>query len=213
VEISIILSECGAVGGFLGDSISEPLLQIGIMVSVVGYLVFLQPLMVLVLFAVFLPQFIFVPMIQKKINKRARIRIATLRAASAEVVGEKAAEADILNGQNQRFARVFELNMGIFKLKFSMNFLMNLTHQLGIALILSVGGMFVVAGKTEIGTVVAFVSGLATVKDPWGDLVAWFQNLMVTNAKYRLIFEAIGKIFMTKGFARSDQSLKQPAAV
>jgi ABC-type bacteriocin/lantibiotic exporter with double-glycine peptidase domain len=139
------------------------------MVSVVGYLIFLQPLMVLLLFAVFLPQFIFVPMIQRKINKRARIRLATVRAASAEVVGEKTAEADILNSQNQRFARVFHLNMGIFKLKFSMNFLMNLTHQLGIALILSVGGLLVVAGKTEVGTVVAFVSGLATVKDPWGE--------------------------------------------
>jgi ABC-type multidrug transport system fused ATPase/permease subunit len=212
VEISIILSECEAVGGFVGDSISEPLLQVGIMVSVVGYLIFLQPLMVLVLVAVFLPQFVFVPLIQLKINKRARIRIATLRAASAEVVGEKAEGGDILGGQNQRFSRVFNLNMGIFKLKFSMNFLMNLTHQLGIALILSVGGWFVVTGRTEVGTVVAFVSGLSTVKDPWGDLVAWFQNMMVTSAKYDLISDAVGKNVDAKNLPPQEKSAEpQPA--
>jgi ABC-type bacteriocin/lantibiotic exporter with double-glycine peptidase domain len=158
------------------------------------------------------PQFISVPLIQQKINKSARIRNATLRAAGAEVVGDKAGEEDILSGQNQRLSRVSQLNMGIFKLKFSMNFLLKLTHQVGIALILSMGGWFAV-GKTEVGTVVAFVSGLATVKDPWGDLVAWFQNFVVTNAKYRLIFEAIGKIFVSKSFVRAEQSVKQPAAV
>ncbi|WP_375459284.1 hypothetical protein [uncultured Enterovirga sp.] len=57
--------------------------------------------------------------------------------------------------------------MGVYELKFSMNFLMNLCHQLGIAGILGVGGWFVVRGQTEIGTVVAFISGLATIKDPW----------------------------------------------
>jgi len=72
IEISMVVSECEAVGGFVGDSISEPLLQAGIMVSVVGYLVYLQPLMVLILLAVLLPQFVFVPLMQLSINRKAR---------------------------------------------------------------------------------------------------------------------------------------------
>jgi ABC-type multidrug transport system fused ATPase/permease subunit len=194
VEISMILSECEPVGGFVGDSISEPLLQAGIIVSVVGYLIYLQPVMALVILAVFLPQVIFVPFIQLSINKRARTRISILRDASAEVAGVQANASEVLSSQQQRFLRIFNLNMGIFKLKFSMNFLMNLTHQLGIALILSVGGWFVVNGRTELGTIVAFVSGLSTIKDPWGDLVTWFQNMMVTSAKYQLMSDAMGKI-------------------
>jgi len=124
-----------------------------------------------------------------------------LRAASAEIVNEQENTDEMILSQSQRFSHVFDLNIGIFKLKFSMNFLMNLTHQLGIAVILCVGGWFVVNGKTEVGTVVAFVSGLTTVKDPWGDLVAWFQNLMVTSAKYQLISEVVGNVFAANSSA------------
>ncbi len=66
--------------------------------------------------------------------------------------------------------------MGIFGLKFSMNVLMNLSYHLGVAGILAVGGDAIAAGEAEIGTVVAFVSGLAHMNDPWGDLVGWFRT-------------------------------------
>jgi ABC-type multidrug transport system fused ATPase/permease subunit len=69
---------------------------------------------------------------------------------------------------------------------------MNLCHRLGIAVILGAGGWFVVIGKTEVGTVVAFISGLATVKDPWDDLMTWFQTMMVTRARYHLLTAALG---------------------
>ena len=43
VEISMILSESEPIGGFVGVSISEPLLQGGILLSVFGYLAWLEP--------------------------------------------------------------------------------------------------------------------------------------------------------------------------
>jgi hypothetical protein len=53
--------------------------------------------------------------------------------------------------------------------------------------------LLVVMKEAEVGMVVAFISGLTTVRDPWGDLVLWFQNLMVTRTKYRLIAEALDR--------------------
>jgi ABC-type bacteriocin/lantibiotic exporter with double-glycine peptidase domain len=61
----------------------------------------------------------------------------------------------------------------------------------GIAVVLGVGGWLVINRQAEVGMVVAFISGLSTVRDPWGDLVLWFQNLMMTNTKYRLITKAV----------------------
>ena len=84
--------------------------------------------------------------------------------------------------------------LGIFKLKYSMNFLMNLTQNFGKLMILAVGGWYVINGQTEVGTVVAFVSGLHNVADPWGDLVNWFQDMMVNNAKYQLFIAAMDKL-------------------
>jgi ABC-type multidrug transport system fused ATPase/permease subunit len=190
IQVSLIVAESEPVGAFMGECISEPLLQGGIMVCVVGYLIYLQPVIALVLLGVYLPQCVFVPLIQRAINRRAQARIAVLREASAGVIGQDA-DHDETAGQERRFARVFKLNIGVYKLKYSMNFLMNLCHQLGIAAILGIGGWFVVLGKIQIGTVVAFVSGLATVKDPWDDLATWFQTMMVTGARYALMRQTL----------------------
>ena len=189
-EISMIIAESEPVGSFVGDSVSEPLLQAGILASVMVYLVILQPVMAVVIGAVFLPQLLFVPLMQRAITARARERIATLRAASAALVGAGVRE-DARPGQDDRFGSVFALNMGIYRLKFTMNFLTNLCHQLGIAGILGFGGWFVVRGETQVGTVVAFISGLATMKDPWDDLTTWFQTMMVTRARYTLMRDVL----------------------
>ncbi len=192
-EISMVIAESEPIGAFMGESISEPLLQGGILISVSGYLLYLQPIMAIVIAAVFVPQFVFVPLMQRAVTKRAQARIAKLREASGALVGEEAGE-DLRRRQDERFAEVFTLNMGVYKLKYTMNFLMNLCHQFGIAGILAIGGWLVVSGKTEVGTIVAFISGLATIKDPWDDLATWFQTLMVTLGRYQLFREALSKV-------------------
>ncbi len=186
VEISMILTESVPIGGFIGISVSEPLLQGGILVSVFGYLVYLDPWMALLCVAVFSPQLVFVPLLQRAINRRASDRIRTLRTVSGDIVG---GEGAISTAHDSHLERVFTLNMGIFKLKYSMNFLMNLMHHLGVATALGVGGWHAARGNLEVGTVVAFISGLAKVNDPWGDIVNWFREMTDVNMRYRLVAE------------------------
>jgi len=188
VEISMILSEAEPIGGFAGISFSEPLLQGGLLLSVFAYLTWLEPWMALLSVAVFSPQVVFVPLIQRAINRRAADRIRTMREVSGEIVGASAGRAEAQNGH---LDHVFALNMGIFKLKFSMNFLMNLMHHLGVATALGVGGLLAVQGRLEVGTVVAFISGLAKVNDPWGDVVNWFREMTVVAMRYRMVSEAM----------------------
>ncbi len=89
--------------------------------------------------------------------------------------------------------RVFALNMGIYKLKFGMNLGMNMMYALSVAVALGVGGWFAVSGRIEVGTVVAVVSGLGKLNDPWGDLVNWGRELSVDAVKYRLFADAVGR--------------------
>src|SRR6185295_10965099 len=126
VGISMIITEAEPIGGFIGMSISEPLLQGGVLLSVFGYMVWLNPWMALLSIAVFSPQFVFVPLMQQAMNRRASERIQTLRQVSDGIVsasgsGDPAPAA----AQDALVNHVFRLNMSIFKLKFSMNFLMN----------------------------------------------------------------------------------------
>jgi ABC-type bacteriocin/lantibiotic exporter with double-glycine peptidase domain len=86
-----------------------------------------------------------------------------------------------------RMDRVVSLNMQIYWFKFTMSFLMNLTHHFGVISVLLVGGWYVLQDQLEVGTVVAFISGLKQVNEPWRDLVDYFREMSVSQVKYRLI--------------------------
>ena len=189
VEISLILAEPEAIGGFVGIAVSELVLQVGILVSVFAYMFFVHPLLALVCLAIFSPQLVFVPLMQAAINRRVQSRIGVLRQASVGVL--LAAGRDAAGEQRSRFADIFELNLGIVKLRFSMKFLMNFTHNAGKVIVLCVGGWYVIRGEADVGTVVAFVSGLGNIRDPWSDLVNWYQDMMLTSAKYRTFVGAM----------------------
>ena len=185
------LSEAEPIGAFVGSSVSEPLLQGGIPISVFAYMVYLQPMMALVAFGVFFPQSVIVPIMQRALNRRVSVRIWTLRKISTGLVEDESRGSLSLELQNRQVGRVFDLNMGIYKIKFSLNFVMNILQYAGLAGILGLGGVLVTTGKTDIGTVVAFAAGLAKINDPWGDLVTWYRDLHVTNERYRLISSAL----------------------
>lgn len=199
LEISIILSEAEPVGGFVGLSVSEPLLQGGILVSVFGYMIYLQLHMALLCLLVLSPQIIFVPMMQHAINRRTGLRIQTLRDVSGGIAAIDPRDRQLTILQDGRIDHVFELNMGIYKLKFGMNFLMNAMYHLGVTITLAVGGWYAVNGQIEVGTVVAFLSGLNKVNDPWGDIVNWFREMAVSRVKYRLIVQASDWLLELRG--------------
>jgi ABC-type multidrug transport system fused ATPase/permease subunit len=191
IAVSMIVAEVDPIGGFVGGSVSEPLLQGGILASVLAYLIHIDPWMALGAFALFIPQFFFVPLMQAAVNWRAGARIRILRQLGTGVI-------DRANGHfrddDQRIDRVFSLDMGIFRLKFTMNFLMNLCSHLQIISALLIGGWWVHIDRLELGGVVAFISGISRLNDPWGDLVNYFRDLTVTQVKYRLLANAVNEL-------------------
>ena len=186
ITISMIVAEVEPIGGFVGESVSEPLLQAGIMSSVLAYLIHIDPWMALAAIALFIPQLIFVPLLQSGVNRRTGARIQVLRQLGIAMIARNDDAED-----DRRIERAFALDMGIFKIKFTMNFLMNLCNHLQIVSALLVGGWWVYTNNLEIGGVVAFISGIGRINDPWGDLVNYFRDVNVTQVKYRLLADAV----------------------
>jgi ABC-type multidrug transport system fused ATPase/permease subunit len=188
-RISIVLAEADPIGKFVGASISEPLLQCGVLASLFAYIVFIQPWMALVALGALAPQILYIPAMQNAINRRATARILALREVSASL-SRGLRGLDGQRRQQERANRVFELNMSTYKIKYAMDFLMNGSVHLSMAGILALGGYFVSKGKIDAGSVVACTVGLSRISDPWGDLVDWFRDLRVTQARYTLIRNA-----------------------
>jgi ABC-type multidrug transport system fused ATPase/permease subunit len=191
IAVSMIVAEVEPIGGFVGESLSEPLLQGGILASVLAYLIHIDPWMALGAFALFVPQFLFVPLMQAAVNWRAGSRIRILRQLGINVIDQRDGN---FRADDQRIDRVFALDMGIFKLKFTMNFLMNLCTHLQIVSALLIGGWWVYTDRLEIGGVVAFISGISRLNDPWGDLVNYFRDVNVNQVKYRLLANAVNEL-------------------
>jgi ABC-type bacteriocin/lantibiotic exporter with double-glycine peptidase domain len=188
VEVALVLEEAEPIGGFTALSISEPILQVGILVSVVGYMLFLQPELALIGLGFFIPQIVLVPLLQHAINRRAGKRIVTKREMSATIVNEAATAQH--HPIEWAIQRIFRLNMGIYRLKYLMNLVMNVLHHLSVAATFGIGGWMVLNGRIEVGTVVAMVGGFAKLNDPWGDIVNWAREYSVVRVKYLLFREA-----------------------
>jgi ABC-type multidrug transport system fused ATPase/permease subunit len=195
MHAAMAVSEAEPIGGFVGLAISEPLLQIGILASVIGYMAVLEPWTLVLCAGFLLPQMLFVPLMQGAINRRAAERVQTLRGVGGDIVSTGVPE-------EKGIERVFELNMGIYKLKFSMNLAMNLMYHAAVATALGVGGLLVVHHHIQVGTVVAVVSGLGKLNDPWGDLVSWGRELSVDAVKYRLFADALEHHVAREGAVR-----------
>lgn len=186
VDISIVLAEADPIGNFVGVSLSEPLLQCGVLISLFAYMSYLEPWMAVLALGALAPQMLFVPAMQNAINRRATARILTLRAVST-ALHDGIPEESAAPRQLERAERVFDLNMSIYRIKYSMNFLMNGSFHLSMAGIWALGGYYVAVGKIDAGSVIACTAALSKIVDPWGDLVDWFRDLRVTQARYGLI--------------------------
>jgi ABC-type bacteriocin/lantibiotic exporter with double-glycine peptidase domain len=191
VAVSMIIAEVEPVGGFIGSSISEPLLQAGVLVTVLAYIVHIDAWMAAAALALFVPQLVFVPLMQGAMNRRTGARVWLLRQIGSGIIARRASDKDCAPGDAARIDQVLQLNMGILKLKFTMNFLMNLCSHLQIVAALLIGGWLVLHDRLEIGGVVAFISGMGRLNDPWGDLVNYFREFSLTQIKYGLVRGAV----------------------
>lgn len=188
--VSIVVAEVEPVGNFIGALVSEPLLQAGILATVVAYVIHIDRWMGAAAMALFVPQMIFIPLMQHSMNRRTRARVWLLRQIGGRLIAEDRPAATVDGEDAARIDRVFRINMHIFELKFTMNFLMNLCTHAQIIMALLLGGWRVLEGDLEIGGVVAFISGIGRLTDPWGDLVNYLRDLSVNEVKFKLIASA-----------------------
>ena len=75
----------------------------------------------------------------------------------------------------------------MFKLKLSMKFALSIINGLGTVGILLIGGLLVLNGESDIGSVVASVSALARIIGPWKELIAFYRVLSAARVKFELL--------------------------
>jgi ABC-type multidrug transport system fused ATPase/permease subunit len=204
--IPMIVAETEPIGGFIGESISLPLFQGGLLVT---YMVFIfnQDLWLgLAAIALYPPQLYLIPKLQRKINQLNKERVTTARQLS-DRIGDSVAGAAEIRGNDtyhlesadisDRLGRIYALRYDIYKRKYFVKFLNNFLGQVTPFFFYSAGGYLVIKGDLTLGALVAVLAAYKDILNPWKELLTWYASKEDVRIKYEQVisqFEPPGLI-------------------
>jgi len=186
--VSIIGAEIDRLGGFVGEGLSQPVVNGGMLVAMGGYMLYVEPLVALISMGFILPQIILMPLLQARINRLMERRVGMLRSLGDQVTELPGGEDDFRHsGLPLSLDRIYDNRMRIFLWKFGQKALMNLLSALAPLSVLLVGGLMVIEGETTIGVVVAFISGFERLSTPLRELIAYYRVAAQANVQHKMI--------------------------
>lgn len=180
-----VSAEAEELGKFTGSAFSEPVVQIGTLISVIGYIASTQPGLGAIALAMIIPQIILVLLTQNKVNSFVADRVKILRRTSNEMVQAETdtASQSVLDD----FDAIFETRRRMFVWKLSTKFVVSTINGLGMIAVLMLGGWLVLQGRTDVGTVVAATIGLGRIQGPTAFLIAFYRQVSATRVKFDLL--------------------------
>lgn len=185
-----ITAESEELGKFAGGAFSDPVVQIGTLISVIGYISSTQPALGLIALSMILPQIAIVLISQRRVNTFVAERVRILRSATDKFTLEDI--RTIAQEIEEQFDDIYETRRKMFIWKLSAKFLLSVINGTGTVGILMLGGWLVLQGKTDVGTVVAATSGLGRIQGPTSFLIAFYRQVSANRIKYELLLELFG---------------------
>ncbi|WP_425080388.1 ABC transporter transmembrane domain-containing protein [Ruegeria arenilitoris] len=185
-----ISAEAEELGKFAGGAFSDPVVQIGTLISVIGYISSTQPGLGMIAFSMIVPQIVIVLVSQRKVNVFVAERVRILRSSTDRLTTEDidAVARDI----EVQFDDIYNTRRRMFLWKLSAKFLLSVINGAGTVGVLMLGGYLVLNGKTDVGTVVAATSGLGRIQGPTAFLIAFYRQVSANRIKYDLMLELFG---------------------
>lgn len=186
-RIAVITAEVDKLGGFVGEGLSQPIVNSGMLIAIAVYMLIVDPLVAGLSFLFLIPQAVLVPIVQKWINALIEKRLSLIRELSDSLSNDH--DESGAGTEYTLMDRVFSNRMRTFLLKFAMKAAINFLNAMAPLTVLVVGGYFVVQGETEIGIVVAFMSGFDKLSDPVRELISFYRIAAQAAVQHRMIAE------------------------
>lgn len=187
---AIIAAEAEKVGGFVAESIALPMLQAGTVLSIAVYMVVIEPLVAAVAIVFLVPSVVAVGLAQPVLNRLSRSKITDVRSLGQSVLRDGRRDAAKGADSDALIERIHGLRLRFVNLKIATKSFNQLITGLGLLSILLVGGWLAIQGRTEIGVIVAFMSGYERMTGPVRDLLNFYRRLSMMRVQYRLVADA-----------------------
>ena len=196
--VSMVSAEAEPMGGLMGDAISQPVLQAGQMLTILGFL-FVQSFWFGLAACATIPlQAWLIPRLQRQINQLNKKRVVQMRALAGEI-GESAAGASTLRVNagwryrlamiTDRLGRLYLIRFEIYQKKFFMKFLNNFLNQLTPFFFYAVGGYLAIQGEITVGALVAALAAYKDIAAPWKELLDYYNQVQDMSLRWEIITE------------------------
>ena len=224
--VNVIGREIDNVGGFVGTSISEFVVNLTLLVSVAAYMLYIEPRIALVSAVFLIPQLFLAFYMQKDLNVLVERQVGLVRKLGSQSIADdktgaggkvrkgaktgKTDKAGKAKNASRTIRDIFDNRMRFYFVKFGLKELLNIVNAMGPLMVLLVGGYLVIHGQTTIGTVVAFVSGFERLSGPLRDLLNFYREYEQASVQHRMIVKwARGEQGAASATADADATASQ----
>jgi ABC-type multidrug transport system fused ATPase/permease subunit len=196
--VQSFVSELATAGDFVGMAVAVPLVSVLSLIAFTVYLLWLNPLLALVSFAIYPFALFVLPALQRRANQENKKRVDISRDFSGklaetisgihEIQGNAAYtiesnKFDALADSLQKIRVTWNLYRQA--LKVSSNFFTSFSPFI----IFILGGYLAIKGQLQLGALVAFLSAQEKLFDPWRELLDMYQAHQEASVSYRRTME------------------------
>lgn len=185
--VNVIGREIDGVGGFVGVSISEFVVNLTFLVVIFAYMLYIQPVIALISGIFLIPQILLALFMQEQLNTLVERQVGLVRKLGDETVNGNSSNPATDGEKFPTISAIFYNRLRFYFLKYGLKTLLNLVNALGPLMVLVLGGWMVIHGQTTLGTVVAFISGLERLSNPMRDLLNFYREYQQAKVQYEMI--------------------------
>jgi len=196
--VASLITELATAGDFIGMAVAIPFTSFLTLVAITGYLLWLNPLLALISFSVYPLGIFLIPWLQKKANRENKKRVDNTRDLSNKIAESVAGIHEIQgNGafriENSKYDRMVDrltnihIRWNLFR--YAIKVINNLFNNLSPFIIFIFGGYLTIQGQLELGALVAFLSAQEKLRDPWMELIDFYQAYQDAGVSYKRTME------------------------
>ena len=195
---TMIKDEVEPLGGFIGDAFISPAFLGGQAVTAMAFIMIQNLWLGVVAATIVLVQAMLIPRLRIPILRLGRQRQLTSRQLAgriAEMV-DGAVEVHSNDTSNleradvaSRLGRIFDIRFEIYQRKFFVKFLNNFLAQVTPFAFYAGGGLLALAGRLDVGALVAVIAAYKDLPGPIKELIDWEQQRQDVQIKYDQVIE------------------------
>ncbi|HSF93601.1 MAG TPA: ABC transporter transmembrane domain-containing protein [Thermohalobaculum sp.] len=197
--IQSMLGEIEPLGGFIGEVISTPAFQGGLLCVYVTF-IFIQDFWLgLAAISLYPIQAWLIPMLQAKVIRLNKERARNTRGLADTISEAVSNVADIHTNDTARWhmaqisGRLHQntlIRMDLFRRKFTIKFVNNFLNQLTPFFFYLAGGYLVIKGDLDFGSLVAVLAAYKDLAGPWKEVLNYIQRWNDFNSRYEYVVDS-----------------------